>query len=80
MTSLPMTDRAGMPTRRVVPSSSALPIEARRAAWSRLWQILLAEPCIDDEEQVEFSSGSEPTESVDTARASVGEEDVMMEV
>jgi hypothetical protein len=42
---------------RTVLGASELPIEARRVAWSRLWQILLREPPNDALEQ----QGSEPS-------------------
>ena len=56
------------------PSSTTLPIEARQAAWSRLWQILLCEPSSDAVEQQESEPKSESTESDDAARASAGKE------
>ena len=63
-----------------MPSPSVLPLEARRAAWSRLWQVLLSEPPNDLMEQ----QGSEPSsESAGTsdaaARAASGEGAAMSE-
>jgi hypothetical protein len=44
-----------------------LPLEARRAAWTRLWQILLREPHHEDLEQERSEPGSEPAEIDDDA-------------
>jgi hypothetical protein len=41
----------GAGTRRAVPAPNELPIEVRRAAWNRLWQILLCDPCHPDVER-----------------------------
>jgi hypothetical protein len=58
-----------------MPSPSVLPLEARRAAWSRLWQVLLREPSSDDTEQQEAEPHSESAETNDApARASSGKE------
>jgi hypothetical protein len=51
-----------------------LPIEARQAAWSRLWQILLREPSSDAVEQQKSEPKSESAESNDDARTSSGKE------
>ena len=56
------------------PSSTTLPIEARQAAWSRLWQILLREPSSEDVEQQQSEPKSESAESNDAVRASSGKE------
>ena len=53
----------------------ALPLEARRAAWSRLWQILLREPLNEDVEQQESEPSSEPAETNEAApRVTSGKE------
>jgi hypothetical protein len=53
-----------------VPSPSALPLEARRVAWSRLWQILLREPSTDEVEKRETDLVGEVAEIGEaTARA-----------
>ena len=61
-------------------SPSVLPLEARRAAWSRLWQILLREPSNDDVQQQGSELSSEATEANDAAaRAALGKEVAMAE-
>jgi hypothetical protein len=58
-----------------MPPPSALALEARQAAWSRLWQVLLREPSSDDVEQQESVPSSESSETNDAAaRASSGKE------
>jgi hypothetical protein len=58
-----------------MPSPSVLPLEARRAAWSRLWQVLLREPTNDDAEQQRAEPGSESAETNEaTPRAELGKE------
>ena len=53
-----------------MPSSSPLPLEARQAAWSRLWQVLLREPPNDEVGKREPKSGSKsPDTDEATARA-----------
>lgn len=42
-----------------MPPPSAPPPEARQAAWTRLWQILLREPINDDVEQLQSEPNSE---------------------
>lgn len=59
---------------------SELPLEARRVAWSRLWQILLREPANDDVEQQGSEASSESGETNDAAaRAAVRREVTMSE-
>jgi hypothetical protein len=61
-----------------MPSPRALPLEARRAAWSRLWQVLLREPPSDAVEQQEFESDSEQAETHEAAAcAESGVEETM---
>jgi hypothetical protein len=63
-----------------MPSPSVLPLEARQAAWTRLWQILLREPSNDDVEQQESEPSSEFAETNDAAaRAASGREVAMPE-
>jgi hypothetical protein len=58
-----------------MPSPSVLPLEARRAAWSRLWQVLLREPPNDVMEQHESEPNSERAETNEAApRAELGKE------
>ena len=58
-----------------MPSPSPLPLEARQAAWSRLWQVLLPEPANDESEQQEAEPGSDSAETNEaTPRASSGKE------
>jgi len=45
-------------------SPAALPLEARQAAWSRLWQRLLADPPPRPEPKTEpGGTGDEPTDA-----------------
>ena len=65
---------------RAVLGASELPLEARRVAWSRLWQILLRDPPNDDVEQQGAEPSSEATDTNDAAaRAAVGREVTMSE-
>ena len=57
-----------------MPTPSVLPLEARQAAWSRLWQILLREPLNDAVEQLKSEPHSESAETNDAACASSGKE------
>jgi hypothetical protein len=51
---------------RVVPSpSGALPLEARQAAWDRLWQLLLASPPADPNPDPELEQSESDGESED---------------
>ena len=50
-----------------MPSPSVLPLEARRAAWSRLWQVLLREPPSDAAEQQESEHESAQAETNEPA-------------
>ena len=53
-----------------MPSPSQLPLEARRISWSRLWELLLAEPPSDALEPRKTEPGSEVAEIEQaTARA-----------
>ena len=57
---------------------SQLPLEARRAAWTRLWRILLREPPNDDVEQRKSEPNREPAETNGTGtRAVSGKEGTM---
>ncbi len=57
---------------------SQLPFEARRAAWTRLWRILLREPPNDDVEQRKSQPNREPAELNGAgARTASGKEGTM---
>jgi hypothetical protein len=57
---------------------SQLPLEARRAAWTRLWRILLRELPNDDVEQQKSQPSREPAETNGTGtRAVSGKEGTM---
>ncbi len=59
---------------------SSVSIEARRACWDQLWQILLREPSNDEMEQQGSEPSSEFAETNDAAaHAASGEEVVMAE-
>ncbi len=61
-----------------MPSPSALPLEARRAAWARLWQILLREPSNDESEPREPEPGSECAETSEAATSLVLKKEVSL--
>ena len=65
---------------RDIPRATSPSIEARRASWNRLWEVLLREPANDDVEQQGSESSSEATETnAAAARAALSKEVVMVE-
>jgi hypothetical protein len=66
-----------MVSRTVLPVS-ALPLEARRVAWSRLWQILLREPPDDDVAQQGSEPSTEFAETDDAAPRATSDMEVTM--
>ncbi len=64
--------------RRDIPQPSSASIGARRAAWSRLWQILLREPANDDVEQQGAEPSSEFAKTNNAAARATSELEVTM--